>query len=157
MYPDNYDLNFEDDKTIAFFSLPYEAFNNWSAHKVKIFGYEFQTAEAAFQYAKFKDSAPDLARQILEAPSPWQVFQIAKANRDKTPPDWKQSKLAIMEQIIRTKVDQNSDVKQRLMDSGTKTIMENSPWDSFWGAGPDGKGENNLGKIYMKIRKEIAS
>ena len=155
MYPDDYDLNYEDTDTIAFFSLPYEVFNNWSAHKVRIFDQEFQTAEAAFQYTKFKDTAPEVARQILEAPSAWKVFQITNGHREKSAPDWKEIKVGVMEQIIRAKVAQNEDVKQRLLASGNKQIIENSPWDTFWGVGPNGDGQNTLGEIYMKIRSEL--
>jgi len=36
-----------------------------------------------------------------------------------------------------------------------KTLVENSDKDSFWGCGFDKKSENNMGKIWMKIRQEI--
>lgn len=34
-------------------------------------------------------------------------------------------------------------------------IVQDSPYDSFWGIGPDGKGENNLGKALVKLRTEL--
>ncbi len=33
--------------------------------------------------------------------------------------------------------------------------MEDSPKDSFWGWGEDRCGQNNLGKLWMKLRDEI--
>ena len=39
-----------------------------------------------------------------------------------------------------------------LNESKGKAIYKNSPTDNFWGLGPEGEGENALGKIWMKIR-----
>jgi predicted NAD-dependent protein-ADP-ribosyltransferase YbiA (DUF1768 family) len=36
-------------------------------------------------------------------------------------------------------------------------LIEDSPVDSFWGRGPDHKGKNHLGKLWMKIQKENES
>jgi predicted NAD-dependent protein-ADP-ribosyltransferase YbiA (DUF1768 family) len=41
------------------------------------------------------------------------------------------------------------------LQTGKKKIVEDSPKDSFWGWGPDRKGRNELGKLWMKLRKEI--
>ena len=34
-------------------------------------------------------------------------------------------------------------------------IVEDSPKDSFWGWGPNRDGENQLGKLWMKLREEL--
>ena len=34
------------------------------------------------------------------------------------------------------------------------TIVEDSPKDNYWGWGINRKGENHLGKIWMKLREE---
>lgn len=34
-------------------------------------------------------------------------------------------------------------------------IVEDSPKDSFWGWGESRNGQNNLGKLWMKLREEI--
>ena len=60
-----------------------------------------------------------------------------------------------MEEIFRAKVLQNEDVKERLLKTGQRKIIENSPVDSFWGIGPKGDGQNMVGKIWMKIRDEL--
>ena len=155
MYPDTYDLNYEDDSTVAFFSLPFETLNNWSAHRVKLWGREFQTAEAAYQFAKFHETTPDIAEQIAAAPSPWAVFQISRANKQHTPPDWDDQKLTVMTEVVRAKLEQNEDVRERLITTGNRIIAENSPWDDFWGLRPDGNGQNHLGNIWMRLRQEI--
>ena len=59
-----------------------------------------------------------------------------------------------MEQILRAKAEQHEEVREVLRKTGNRTIIENSPVDSFWGVGSDGKGENMVGKIWMKIRND---
>ncbi len=40
----------------------------------------------------------------------------------------------------------------QLEKTDNREIVENSPIDDFWGIGPEGNGENQLGKPWMKIR-----
>ena len=157
MYPDSPNLNYEDDTTVAFFSLPFEALNNWSAHRVKLWGKEFQTAEAAYQFAKFRETAPTVAKQIANAPSPYAVFQISRANKHYTPNDWDTRKISVMTEVVRAKLEQNEDVCERLITTGDRIVAENSPWDDFWGLGSDGNGQNQLGNIWMQLRGEITN
>ncbi len=59
-----------------------------------------------------------------------------------------------MFEIVRAKAQQHEDVRDMLMVTGNKKIVENSPVDNFWGCGQGGKGENQMGKILMKVRSE---
>jgi len=43
----------------------------------------------------------------------------------------------------------------KLMQTGKREIIEDSPKDDFWGWGKKRKGRNELGKIWMKLRDEI--
>ena len=60
-----------------------------------------------------------------------------------------------MEDIIRAKVSQHGYIREKLIETGTREIIEDSHKDSFWGRGPDFKGRNELGKVWMKIREEL--
>jgi predicted NAD-dependent protein-ADP-ribosyltransferase YbiA (DUF1768 family) len=60
-----------------------------------------------------------------------------------------------MTEIIRAKYEQHPLVQETLRKSGRRTIVETNATDAFWGWGPDTKGENMLGKIWMKLRDEI--
>jgi ribA/ribD-fused uncharacterized protein len=86
-----------------------------------------------------------------------EAFKIAKANADKTPRNWDDVKIWVMEDIVRHKLEQNPYVLHKLLQAGDKEIeiVEDSPKDSFWGWGPDRKGRNELGKIWMRLRDEI--
>ena len=154
MYPQDNNLNYETDTAVYYFSVPYEPLNNWSAHQVKLWGQTFMTLEHGFHYKKFDDTAPEVAKLILKSPSPWAAMKIERQHKSKRRSDWQDVKFSIMEELFRAKATQNDDVRERLLATGSKIIYENSPWDEFWGyAG--GKGQNNMGKILMKIRQEL--
>jgi predicted NAD-dependent protein-ADP-ribosyltransferase YbiA (DUF1768 family) len=46
-------------------------------------------------------------------------------------------------------------IKKALLSTKNEEIVEDNPNNSFWGNGKDGKGENQMGKILMKIRSEL--
>jgi len=153
MYPiSDKGLNREDEKSVYFFTSAYHPLDNFSAHSISIWNRNFPTAEHAFQWKKFSDIKPDIAEKILEAKSPHLVKEISIVNKDLVSKDWHNIKLGVMEEILKAKAKQHEDVREVLRKTGRKTIVENSPVDSFWGIGPDEKGENMLGKIWMKIR-----
>jgi ribA/ribD-fused uncharacterized protein len=156
MYPTSSDgLNKETDKAVYFFTPAFHPFDSFSAHRVNIWGIKFPTAEHAFQWKKFSAARPDISAQILEAPSPEAAKQISIENKQHMPENWHQEKVAVMEEIFRAKAEQNIDVREALKRSGNRQIIENSPIDGFWGIGPNGNGQNMVGKIWMKIRDEI--
>jgi ribA/ribD-fused uncharacterized protein len=109
--------------------------------------------EHAYQFMKIQLVNADVAEQIANAPSPYAAYQIAKQHKAYRREDWDKVKVSIMLEIIRAKYRQHEDVREQLAKTGDKEIVDNSPWDTFWGGGPDGKGRNALGKIWMYVRK----
>jgi ribA/ribD-fused uncharacterized protein len=157
MYPDSSEgLNKETDDTVYFFTVPFEPLNNWSPHRVSIWNNNFSTSEHAFQWKKFSEVEPSIATDILNAESPYVVFKITQANKDKQPKNWIDIKVGIMEEILRAKFAQHEDVRDALKRTGNRRIAENSPVDSFWGLGPNKDGLSMLGNIWMKIRDGLA-
>ena len=69
--------------------------------------------------------------------------------------NWDNLRDDIMYQIVKIKFSQNGELKTLLLSTGTAIIQENSPRDSYWGLGHDGKGLNKLGLILMRIRDEL--
>ena len=63
--------------------------------------------------------------------------------------------LLLIIEIIRAKLSQHEKVRKTLLETGNKDIVENSPTDAFWGIGSDNKGENVLGKLWMRLREEL--
>lgn len=146
------DYNRETQKAIYFYTPPFYAFDNFSAFTVEIWGHTFQTAEHAYQWKKFEETAPLAAALILKATSPHEVKKISDLNAQYVSADFINTKLEIMEEILLAKTDQHEKVRKVLQESASKEIIENSPTDYFWGIGEDGTGENQLGKLWQKIR-----
>jgi len=156
MYPEpSQNLTYETDDAVYWFSSAFDPLNNWSAHAVKIWDNYFPTVEHAYHYRKFADTQSEIAEEVRTSPSPWAAMQLARSHEEHIRSDWHKVKVGVMLEILRAKVDQNQDVKNCLLSTGKKHIFENSPWDTFWGCGADGKGENTMGKLLMKVRDEI--
>ena len=156
MYPSSSEgLNKETETAVYFFTTAFAPLDIFSAHTVHVWGVTFPTGEHAYHWKKYAVTHPEIAKKILAAPSPHAVKEIADKNRDKLPPSWRENKVRVMEEVFRAKATQHEDVREALTRTGTRRIVENSPVDSFWGAGPDGKGENTIGKIWMEIRAEL--
>jgi ribA/ribD-fused uncharacterized protein len=156
MYPTSSEgLNKETDEAVYFFTPAFHPFDSFSAHRINIWGQKFATAEHAFQWKKFSKSRPDISALILEAPNPEAAKQISIDYKQDMPEGWHKEKVAVMEEIFTAKAEQNLDVQEALKRSGNRQIIENSPVDSFWGIGPNGDGQNMVGKLWMKIRDKL--
>lgn len=154
MYPSSdLHLNYETDNAVYFFTAPFEPLNNFSPHTVSIWGESFNTLEHAYHWKKFEITDPVTANAIQQAGSPWQALKIAHAS-SMVRTDWDTIKTEVMYELLVAKVAQHEDVREVLHRTGNKTIVENSPVDSFWGCGADGKGENWSGKLLMKVRDQ---
>ncbi len=53
------------------------------------------------------------------------------------------------------KFRQNEGLRNKLLATGDATIVEASPFDSYWGCGKNGLGANNLGKVLMRVRAAL--
>ncbi len=140
---------------VGFYEREFYCFSNFSSFVVEWRGRIWLTSEHAYQASHFFKTAPDLAEQIYCSKSAHEAYKIAKGNADKAPEDWHDKKTEIMEDIVRHKLEQHPYVRHKLIQTGNRKIVEDSPKDDFWGWGRDKKGKNELGKIWMKLREEI--
>lgn len=67
-------------------------------------------------------------------------------------PDWEEVKEDVMLAILKKKFS-DPYMKQLLLSTGDKMLVENSPYDSYWGSANNGK--NRLGYLLMKVRSEF--
>lgn len=128
--------------------------NNWSAHSIRIWGKRFPTAEHAFQYKK-AEYDPKMALKIKAAKSPRQAKQLSRqltidAER------WNKQRKNVMLEILRAKLQQHHDVREALLATKTRAIVEDTLDDNYWGIDRCGRGRNMLGKIWMQLRDEIS-
>jgi ribA/ribD-fused uncharacterized protein len=127
----------------------------FSAHRIELWGETFATAEHAYQASRILPG-PERAA-IKQAPSPmdaWREGQKYKNTPKSAVPNF--DKAAVMEEIFRAKLEQHQDVADILRLSGNRGLLK--VWDdAYWGTGKDGRGENVMGKIWMKLRNELTS
>jgi ribA/ribD-fused uncharacterized protein len=68
--------------------------------------------------------------------------------------NWELVKLDIMEDLTRQKYSVEP-LRSKLLATGACEIQEGNTWgDTFWGI-CNGRGENHLGKLIMKVRAEL--
>lgn len=140
-------------KPVLFYEGPYFMFDNFSSFAVEIWERVCPTAEHAYQMAKFTDKAT--RELIFNARSAHDAKKVARTFDDRKRVNWSKLKLGVMEEILRAKLDQHEYIRKKLLETGDRLIVEDSPKDNFWGRGPDWKGANNLGKLWMKLRAEL--
>lgn len=110
----------------------------------------YPTVEHYFQAQKTLNREEKL--KIAKATKPAKAKKIGRqVNLRK---DWEDIKLQVMEKALRLKF-QNPDLRKKLITTGDEELVEGNPWgDRYWGV-CNGSGKNKLGKLLMKIRKEL--
>ncbi|OGD32485.1 hypothetical protein A3C91_02540 [Candidatus Azambacteria bacterium RIFCSPHIGHO2_02_FULL_52_12] len=142
-------------KVIGFYEREFYVFSNFSSFSVEWKGRLWQTSEHAYQASKFFETDKDLVERIFSARSAHEAMKLAQANKDKAPTDWDERKAGVMEDICRHKLKQHPYVQKKLLETGELDMVEDSPKDDFWGWGPSKDGRNELGKVWMRLRKEF--
>ena len=117
-----------------------------------------RTSEALYQAMRFPDY-PDIQKEIIKQKSPMTAKMVSKKYRaEKTRADWDQKRVAIMKWSIKVKLLQNLDTfGTLLLNTGNKSIVEESRRDQFWGAKRIDnnllEGTNALGRLLMELRE----
>lgn len=144
------------DEPITSFRGEYEFLSNfYECYVPMTFGkdnipIEFRNAEAAFQAHK-TTTYEDLLRFSNMSASEAKRFGRKVKLRD----DWNDVRLQIMGDVVLTKFVVNKDLRDKLIATGQRELIEGNTWhDTFWGV-CNGKGENNLGKILMEVRSML--
>lgn len=133
----------------------YGAFSNFSRHSVRIDGVRYKTTEHFYQAQKFVKTDKLWAKKIAKQNRPGDA---ARLGRDRSRPlrkDWESVKVDVMRRALRAKVAQYPSIEELLLSTGDQKIVEDSPKDAYWGVGPDGKGKNMLGRLWMELREEL--
>ena len=135
------------------FKGEYDFLSNRFPCRVLWEGFEYRSAEAAFQASKCQD---EMERRVYASCSTDKAIMKGK---DQIPyQGWEEDQLAIMESILRAKFEQNPSLMQKLADTGNCVLLNgNNKQETFWGIDLySWIGENHLGRIIMNIRdKEI--
>lgn len=140
-----------EEKICGFFD-EYRFLSNFEEGIVIYDGDKYPSSENAYQAAKTSNF--DMKKRLQEC-TPSKSKKLSKDIEVRN--DWEEVKLQVMENVVRDKFTRNLRLKLLLLKTGDKYLEETNYWnDRFWGV-CDGVGHNNLGKILMKIRKELKS
>ncbi len=129
----------------------YRFLSNFYPAPVVYEGINYPSVEHAYQAAKTQDEAKRIQIAAME-----KAADAKAAGRLVVlQPDWEDVKLVVMKKLLRLKFAKDSDLAERLLDTGDEELAEGNNWgDAFWGV-INGKGKNWLGKLLMKVRREL--
>lgn len=119
---------------------------------IEVEGLLFDCVECAYQAAKTDDI---FLKARISKMNPYEVVEMSKAGQIPVKADWDSRKLDVMYALVKQKFSKHNDLKRMLLGTGEMLLEEGNTWgDTYWGIS-DGIGENNLGKILMKVRTEL--
>lgn len=113
----------------------------------------FPTVEHYFHYQKadlFNDKSAKIA--ILNTPNPLQAKRIGREVINFDPKAWDTVAEKHIANGMYLKFSQHPDLKEKLLTTGNEDLLEANPYDSKYGIGRDGKGQNLTGKCLMRVR-----
>jgi ribA/ribD-fused uncharacterized protein len=153
----------ETDKFIFFFGEK-DWLSQWYPSKFIVNGITFPTAEHFMIHRKattFEDLKS--AEKILKAKTSKEAKAIGRKIKNFDSSYWDKIKEAVVIQGNINKFNQNEKLKEKLLATGDKILVEASPYDKIWGIGigennidatnPDRwRGQNLLGKCIMEVR-----
>lgn len=141
----------EETNVIGPFINDWKFLSNFYPATVKYDGQKYKSVEHAYQAAKTLD---ETERSKFKGD--------IKASKAKTlgkkvtmRKDWESIKLGVMYELVKQKFSDHDYLKELLLVTGDAQIVELNTWSDFcWGV-CNGKGENHLGKILMRVREEL--
>lgn len=157
----------KDDK--VFFYSRSAPFSNFFPARFELNGIKFSCSEQFYQWAK-ADLHGDAATadRILAASDPAEMKRLG-GEVDLDPARWSEGVMKrIMETGLVEKFRQNRHLKEVLISTEQKMLVEASPQDRFWGVGVNMKnimqmnpsqypGQNELGKLLESIRSKLST
>jgi ribA/ribD-fused uncharacterized protein len=107
------------------------------------------TVEHYFQYMKTPSDEEGI--DILMAATPGAAKRLGKKCYLRK--DWEQIKDVVMYNALQKKFT-DPELRAKLIATGDEFLVEGNYWnDTYWGV-CDGKGQNKLGQLLMKVREE---
>ena len=125
----------------------FEYRSNFYNSPILILGYNYPTAEHAYQYFKMVTRKGQIA--IVQASTPGHAKRLSHQYPIKS--DWDSKKLLVMQYVVMQKFTQNAEIASILVSSKDYIVEENEWNDTFWGT-CNGTGYNHLGIILMGVR-----
>ena len=144
------------DTSIRFYhhDEPYGEFNNFHAAPIELDGHHWPTTEHYFQAQKFIFDTMHY-NNVRKLATPRDAFNYAQTYKSAVRADWAHVKDDVMLKACMAKFQQHRRLKELLLSTGHRTLIEHTTNDSYWGDGGDGTGRNQLGITLMKVRHHL--
>lgn len=141
---------------IKFYSVneAYGEFSNFALFPIKLKGKIWKTTEHYFQAQKFVDKA--YQEKIRKASTPMKAAQLGRSRKVRIVKKWDNIRDNVMYEALKAKFTQHEELNELLLATGDKILIEHTENDSYWGDSGDGSGKNKLGKLLMRLRKELS-
>ena len=107
------------------------------------------------------------ADQIMQAKQPREQKRLGKTIKNFNEELWRKACLEVMKRGLMCKFHQNRILKEKLLNTQGKLLVEASPYDRFWGIGIGKReaeqsfnvwpGHNHLGHLLSDIRDELCT
>ena len=136
--------------TIYFFKEKNKSFSNFSDNSFWLDNHQWTTSEHYFQAQKFVNT--DYFDIIKNAKTPREARILGRRRKFQIREDWEEVKDDVMRKALFAKFSQNKDIKDILISTDNIKLIENSPFDYYWGCGLDNSGLNRLGSLLMELR-----
>ncbi|CAI2373764.1 unnamed protein product [Moneuplotes crassus] len=134
--------------------LSHFEFSNFYSAPFYIDSKEYPTSEHYFQSMKFYPSY-DHMESVRLAKSPGVAARLGRSRKNPLRKDWEEVKDDVMRTALEAKFTQNEGLKEVLLETGTREIIEHTGKDFYWGDGGDGGGKNMLGILLMELREKL--
>lgn len=151
----------EEPKGVFGFFGEYRFLSNFWYADVIYLGIKFPTVEHAYQCAKIDPMDPEAAelRKMFASLCRPGAAKAAGRNLKRIGARWDEMKFSIMEGLLMQKF-YTGELRDKLLATGELPLYEVNTWsDKIWGVVRDKEGrlegENNLGKLLMKVRGRV--
>lgn len=139
-------------------------FSQWYEIEFEVDRHKYNCAEQYMMAQKawlFKDI--EIFAKIIDSTDPQEIKALGREVKNFDTKIWNQHKFDIVVKGNLAKFSQNEDLKEFLLSTGDKILVEASPYDKIWGIGmkegmpaienpTNWKGENLLGFALMEVR-----
>jgi ribA/ribD-fused uncharacterized protein len=133
-------------------TMPFWGLSNFSPPGVEVGGIYWPTVEHFFQAQKFAEM--EVQERIRQAATPKEARTLGQSRKFKLREGWDSLREEVMLSALRIKFG-NPAARELLLSTGSRMLVESSPFDYFWAAGQDGSGQNKLGHLLMQVRSEL--
>ena len=128
---------------------------------IDIYGRRYWTSEALYQACRFPHM-PRVQELVVSQRNPITAKMKSRSYHYDSRGDWDRVRVATMRWCLRAKLLRNwGDFSVLLLESGDRSIVEESRNDTYWGAKQKDNGTlegvNALGRLLMELREKLKS